>query len=216
MTDLLNHRLNIYSQNGEDGVLAEVLRRLAIPKSRRWCVEFGAWDGVYLSNTFNLVKNQGWKAVYIEGDIGKFPALLKTAEENSGIIPVQAMVIPDHTDHNSLDNLLKTHAARIPVDYGFLSIDIDGHDLAVWETHKEYRPWVVCIEINSGIPVGVMERHGERGNSFSSTLEYAQKNEYTLVCHTGNMIFVANEKLKDKFNDLDLGNPNNMFIPDWL
>lgn len=30
--------------------------------SQRWCVEFGAWDGHYLSNTWNLLNNKGTPA----------------------------------------------------------------------------------------------------------------------------------------------------------
>lgn len=40
---LLSYRKNIHSQNGEDGILAEILWRLKI--SRGWFCEVGAWDG---------------------------------------------------------------------------------------------------------------------------------------------------------------------------
>ena len=58
---------NIYSQNGEDGILEEVLKKLDLVKNG-WCCEFGAWDGKYGSNTFNLVKNFSYRAIYIESD----------------------------------------------------------------------------------------------------------------------------------------------------
>mgnify|MGYP000430120018 CR=1 FL=1 len=45
-----------------------------------WCCEFGAWDGVKGSNTFNLVKNYNFNAVYIESDRERFLDLLKTKE----------------------------------------------------------------------------------------------------------------------------------------
>jgi hypothetical protein len=64
---------NIYSQNGEDGIIEELLKRLNITKG--WVCEFGAWDGILLSNTFNLVKN-GFDAVFIEGDVNKYNDLL--------------------------------------------------------------------------------------------------------------------------------------------
>jgi hypothetical protein len=32
---------------------------------QRWCVEFGAWDGHYLSNTYNLIQNSGEVAISI-------------------------------------------------------------------------------------------------------------------------------------------------------
>jgi hypothetical protein len=47
---------DIHSQYGEDGILREALKRLSSKgNSDKWCVEFGAWDGVKLSNTCNLI-----------------------------------------------------------------------------------------------------------------------------------------------------------------
>ncbi|CAN0123266.1 unnamed protein product [Heterosigma akashiwo] len=34
----------------------------------KWCVEFGAWDGKHLSNTWSLINEHGWSSVQIEGD----------------------------------------------------------------------------------------------------------------------------------------------------
>ena len=48
------HTSNVFSQNGEDGIIEEILNRLEIQTG--WVCEFGAWDGIYLSNTFNLIK----------------------------------------------------------------------------------------------------------------------------------------------------------------
>ena len=64
---------DFHSQTGEDGVIAKALEML--PTRDRWCVEFGAWDGSHLSNTFNLVENHQYHVVLIEGDRGKFESL---------------------------------------------------------------------------------------------------------------------------------------------
>ena len=81
------YKKNYYSQAGEDGVLLELLKRLKIKKNQlNWCCEFGAWDGVHGSNTFNLVKNFNYNAVYIEGDKNKFKDLLKTKEKYPRIL----------------------------------------------------------------------------------------------------------------------------------
>ena len=84
MTQLYTNRFyntyskNVYSQNGEDGIVEELLKRLNITNG--WVCEFGAWDGIHLSNTFNLVK-KGFNAVFIEGDVNKYSDLLKTVNK---------------------------------------------------------------------------------------------------------------------------------------
>ena len=70
------YKKNYYSQNGEDGIIKEILKRTRINnKKNKWCCEFGAWDGKHGSNTYNLVLNYGFKAVYIEGNKDRFQAL---------------------------------------------------------------------------------------------------------------------------------------------
>src|SRR5687768_9641730 len=68
---------NTYSQFGEDGILAEILKRLQI--ERGVCVEFGAWDGIHHANTARLWKDLGWRAVLIEADGER----VKTLQENT-------------------------------------------------------------------------------------------------------------------------------------
>ena len=86
--DLFAYRSNIYSQNGEDGVIAEILQRLNLDQQKLWCVEFGAWDGIHHSNSFALVERHNWNAVYIEGDKKKYNDLLKTAKKHKNITTV--------------------------------------------------------------------------------------------------------------------------------
>ena len=90
--NLKDFAFNNFSQNGEDGIIQEILRRLGLQKYKNnWCVEFGAWDGIHLSNTFNLVQ-QGWNAVYIEGDKSRYKDLIKTSKKNPKILPINAFV----------------------------------------------------------------------------------------------------------------------------
>lgn len=183
-------KYNKYSQRGDDGVIEELVKRLELTEPENsWCVEFGAWDGKFLSNTFLLIE-KGWNAVHIEGDSNKFEELKKTQHSYPKIIAVNKFVSFDRNDENSLDSILAT--TPIPKNFDLLSIDIDSYDLDVWEGLKNYDPKIVVIEINNWIPPGVLWRHSKKtsGNSFSSTLNVALDKGYTLVCHTGNMIFV--------------------------
>ena len=207
---------NIYSENGEDGILQEILKRLDI-KNSGWCCEFGAWDGKVGSNTFNLVKNYNFKAVYIESDKKKFNDLKKTEGKYPNIFAINKSIDRNINSDGSLRKVLE--GTKIPLDFEVLSIDIDSYDLDVWETLEKYRPKIVVIEINSSIKPGIIQKHGKnnQGNSFSATVNVGRKKGYVLVCHTGNCIFVK-EDLKDKINYDNnlLDNPNILFDESWL
>ena len=213
------YKKNIYSQNGEDGIVLEILKRLKLNPKNRWCCEFGAWDGIHGSNTFNLVKNLNYNAVYIEGEKNKFKDLLNTRKKFKRIIPFNKFVEHKKNSLNSLDKILKK--TKISKNFDILSIDIDSHDLAVWKSLKKYRPKIVIIEINSGLHPGIKQIHGNGkiGNSFTSTVEYAQKNKYQLVCHTGNCIFIDkkySKKLRIHKQFLNNKNVDLLFDKTWL
>ena len=71
MKDKLNiYSRNITSQHGEDGILDYIINSLN-GKINKTCCEFGAWDGIFASNCYNLWKNKGWSAVLIESDKDK-------------------------------------------------------------------------------------------------------------------------------------------------
>ena len=226
---------NVYSQFGEDGVIREVIRRIGLVVDNDfWCVEFGAWDGIHFSNTFALVEEFSVQVVMIEGDEEKFSALQKTAEQNPSIIPVEGFVVGNYehddapitqlftgrfnpTKISKLDSLL--NSTPCPADFDLLSIDIDSFDLEVWAALEEFKPKLVVIEVNSSLPPGIFQWHGGKsvGNSFSSTLEVAKAKGYSLVCHTGNMIFVRNDLAPlVELDELDSAFPERLFNADWL
>ncbi|MGH3600906.1 MAG: hypothetical protein ACRDQH_11635, partial [Pseudonocardiaceae bacterium] len=63
--DLTAFELQVFSQNGEDGVLAEILRRIGV--TQRWFVEFGVEsgrEGVCVA----LADVLGWNGMMMEAD----------------------------------------------------------------------------------------------------------------------------------------------------
>jgi hypothetical protein len=75
------------------------------------------------------------------------------------------------------------------------------------------------IEINSLVPPGIYWSHGARtaGNTFSRTVKIGIKRGYTLVCHTGNLIFVKNELMYQlDFPTKFVKNPELLFLERWI
>ena len=86
------YRNDVFSQNGEDGIISELLRRLELNGNLE-IVEFGACDGIYLSNTFNLIKKKLIKkAVYIESDKILYEKLKKVSEQYRCIFPINRII----------------------------------------------------------------------------------------------------------------------------
>lgn len=180
---------NEYSQFGEDGILESILEKIQTRDC--WCVEFGAWDGIHLSNTFNLIKNAGYRSLLIEADKNKFKVLQRNMARYDAIL-VNKFVTLDGED--SLDNILGI--TNIPLNFDFLSIDIDGNDYWIFKSLERYRPKVICIEYNPTIPneVEYIQQPDfsiNRGASALSICKLAKEKSYELVATTRcNLIFV--------------------------
>lgn len=207
MTNILKrYANNKFSQFGEDGIIEKIFEIL--PEHEvYWCVEFGAWDGKHLSNTYELVANQNWKGILIEGNPKKIPDLINTYKGNKNAILINRLVSFKGT--NTLDNIFKE--TYIPVDFDLLSIDIDGNDYHVWESLKNYQPKVVIIEFNPSIPSDIdfiQEKNLalNHGNSLLSLIKLGKLKGYELIATTAcNGIFV-----KDEYYDLFEINDNSI------
>jgi mRNA-degrading endonuclease HigB of HigAB toxin-antitoxin module len=138
---------NIYSQDGEDGIIEEILSRFKLDELDKTCVEFGASDGITISNTYNLIKNKNYKALLIEPDRIKFNKLKKNIPNNN-IIKINEFV--EYEGPNKLDNILTRFNFKINFD--FLSIDIDGNDYHIFDSLVKFQPKIICIEYNDQIP----------------------------------------------------------------
>jgi hypothetical protein len=197
---LSSYANNTFSQNGEDGMLRRIFDMLEV--SQGWCVEFGAWDGVYLSNTYNLIKNHGWRAVLIEADSAKFETLKENARPYAGVTCLNRLV--EFDPPNNLDGILAQTDA--PSDLDLLSIDIDGNDYHVWEGLRAYRSKVVVIEFNPTIPnhiefVQARDMSVKHGSSLLAMVKLGARKGYQLAAAPGcNAIFVR----EDLFTVLDI------------
>ena len=201
-SDWLNEfaKNKVYSQFGEDGIAAKLLELL--PAQDHWCVEFGAWDGSYLSTTLHF-REQGYSAVLIEGAIDTFGELSRLAQTETSTIAINSFVQP--TGPQSLDSILA--GTPIPNDFDFLTIDIDGADYHVWNGVTRYRPKVVCIECNPSFPSDVMfiQEPGQenQGSSMLATVMLANEKGYELVATLGGNAFFVDRIYFPRYGIVD-------------
>jgi hypothetical protein len=144
LSDLALFELRVFSQNGEDGVIAEIVRRAGAPG--RYFVEVGAGDGIEC-NCATLTDLAGWRGLFIEGsDVGMDP-LRRKYGPNPRVQTLKAMVTPD-----TVDDLLA--AQGIPDEPDLFSIDVDGTDYWIWQALERHRPRLVVVEYNASLPPG--------------------------------------------------------------
>jgi hypothetical protein len=153
----------IYSNFEEQLVIEKHLRDLNV--ATRFCVDIAAGDGISMSNTYALFR-QGWNGLAVEYDAQRFAKLARAYEGFKEVYLAKCMVTPP----NVLD-LLKGN--QVPKQFGFLNLDIDGYDFYVLEQIlKEFRPALICAEINEKIPTPVKftvkwsPDYGWRGDHF--------------------------------------------------
>lgn len=190
---LSRYAANVASQSGEDGIIQRIFQLL--PAAHRYFVEFGAWDGKFLSNCWNLAANAQWQGCFIEANDKKFESLTANHGANDKIRCVNRFV--EFEGPNSLDSILQSQGA--PQDFDLLSIDVDGTDYFIWESLREHRPHVVVIEFNPTIPNDVVfvqpkSSAVNQGCSLLALIVLGKEKGYELVCCTGwNAFFVRAE-----------------------
>lgn len=191
-----------YSQTGEDGIIAKALQIL--PSRDQWCVEFGAWDGKHLSNTFNLVEKSGYHVVLIEGDPQKYESLRREYPFRDRAIVVGQFV--GWTESDNLDTILVQHP--VPQDFDLLSIDVDGNDYHIWKAVTRYRPKLVLIEFNPTSSnrfdyVQPPDPNLNHSNSPASLVRLGREKGYELVCVIGPNLLLVDRQYFPLFHIAD-------------
>ena len=200
--DLLNpasrvlqaYRNDVTTQKGEDGIFAEIFKRIGV-KHMIVC-DVGASDGLVFSNSWVMVNNEKWSGILVEGDSTTFQSLTdyyKGKEAYKRLALINALVDKNTT----LDSIIG--ASNAPDDFDFLSIDVDGIDWHIWNSLVNYKPRVVCIEFNPSMPNSVYYVQDDdctvqKGSSLRAMIELGKEKGYQLVATTDfNAIFVRDE-----------------------
>jgi hypothetical protein len=194
-----------YSQNDEDGIIAEIFRR--IHTTTRSFVEIGTGPGLE-NNTLALLVT-GWRGLWIEAreaDVASARARLEFYMRSG-----QLRIEPQFVSRDNVDRLLLT--AGPCTDLDLLSIDVDGNDYYIWQAVQSIKPRVVIVEYNAAwfppmsltIPY-VEQFQWQQTNYFGASLKAlelsANQKGYRLVgcCFAGvNAFFVRDDLCNNSF-----------------
>lgn len=165
---------NVHSQNGEDGIVAECLRRMGITMGH--AAEIGGNDGQWMSNTRLLLEN-GWSGSFIEAS---WPLYLKCQANWAHRKDVKC--ICSKVDGHNVNAFVKD-------DCDLLSVDTDGADHEIFKGLKA-QPKIVIVEIDSSIPPDVDGFNSDGGAGYKPMVLLALEKGYFLLCHTGNLILI--------------------------
>lgn len=188
-----------YSQNGEDGIIAEIFRRIGT--TNKFFAEIGVEDGSEC-NTANLLRHEDWSGILVEGESERAQRLRERFRQFPRVKTVRAYV----TVANVVDLF---EAAEVPDEPDLLSVDVDGNDYWILQRLLgRYRPRVVIAETNPFYPppaLFVMPYNAEHrwddttyfGASLSSMVDLLAKSGYAFVaveCNVVNAFFVRRDE----------------------
>ena len=195
----------VFSQSDEDGIIAEIFRRIG--NENRVFFEFGVGNGL-ANNTLNLLVG-GWRGYWIDGS-AEFVAKINHSLREY-IQRGQLQVLHDFITQDSINRQIRQLGMPPMID--LVSIDIDGNDYWMWQAMEGVSARVVVIEYNATLrPThSVVMRYNDsnewdRTNYFGASLSALEKlgrqKGYSLVgCnYTGvNAFFVRDDLVGDHF-----------------
>ncbi|WP_153798738.1 hypothetical protein [Foetidibacter luteolus] len=144
---LNRYEFQVYSQNGEDGIIHEIFKRIGV--TNKFFIEFGVENGTEC-NTTSLLYN-GWKGLWIGGEkkyVEKINKSCKNIIDQKKLTIINAFITAENIESLFLE-------ANSPAEPDLLSIDIDRNNYYVWNAVKNYLPRVLIIEYNAIFRPGV-------------------------------------------------------------
>lgn len=166
-----------FSQNGEEGVIRECLRRIngAIPQPGH-AVEIGGSDGHWCSNIALLLQDN-WSGLFVESDYNLY---LKCKHNWVYYPKVRSQC--SRVDGRNVNAFVDDRC-------DLLSIDTDGSDYEIFRGLKA-RPKIVIVEIDSSIEPPSERVNADGGVGYWTMTTLALESGYFLLAHTGNLVLV--------------------------
>lgn len=188
---------NRYSQFGEDGIIQDIFAKIGT--ANKWCVECGAGDGIFFSNTKKLI-DEGWSSIQIEADPKAYEQLRARYAGVEVLADGAESPRPNVWTENvkigsvGFEDVFSWHSP-LPKDFDLLVIDVDGQDYHLWNQLLTYHPRVVICEYDPNAdPDFIPEIDGPGQAGMRAIHHVALARGYQVVCATQcNLICVRND-----------------------
>jgi hypothetical protein len=202
---LLRHGYKVYSQNDEDGLIAEIFHRIGT--TNRTFIEFGVETGVECNTAKLLV--EGWRGLWIEANPASVDAIRKNL---APFIAGRTLTVTEsRVSAENINALIAQSGLTGEID--FLSIDIDYNDYWVWKAIDAVNPRLVAIEYNATLrppmslvvpyrPDAEWDGSNFQGASLEALVKLAAEKSYRIVgCSIAgvNAFFVRADLCGDRF-----------------
>lgn len=201
---IVHHSHLGFSQNDEDGIIAEIVRRLGLPDERRTFVELGSGNG--LENNSLALLAAGWRGQWIDGLPLADPELERLSKR---LVATREWV--------TRENVVSLISPSLRDHIGLVSMDLDGNDFHLVEQLllARIRPGLFVVEYNGRFAPGIEfvmpydPAHTWAGDDFfgasisSWVLLFEQHNYRLVACNvTGVNAFFVPLEADSNFGDV--------------
>ena len=138
---------SVFSQNDEDGILLFLLAVVGLMAPTGRLIDIGAGDGVFASNSANLLLHLGFHGLLLEGDAQQSEqcrTFYASAPATKQFPPVSTCAF---VTRENVDALVSDAGPAGDVD--LLSVIVDGNDYWIWDALTVATPSIVLLETHT-------------------------------------------------------------------
>ena len=137
------HRFKLFSQSGQDGIIAEIFHRIG--EGKRRFVEIGTAP---LENNTGFLLFQGWSGLWLDAALppddalpGNLDLLIASGKLRCG---------RPFVTRSNICSIIAEHGFDADID--FLSVDVDYNTFPIFDACLPLRPRAICVEYNGQLP----------------------------------------------------------------
>jgi tetratricopeptide (TPR) repeat protein len=194
-----------FSQSDEDGITLEIVKRLGIRNGT--ALEFGMGNG--LENNSLILLAMGWRVMWI----GNEDIRINIPDNCNNLAFSKNWVTKENCSVLASNLFIRFEIQQVD----FLSIDLDGNDIYIFEELLKYglRPLIIVVEYNGKFPPPIRwkikydpthnwDGSDYQGASLQSFIDIAEHYGYMLVCCnvTGTNAYFVRSDNRHRFDDV--------------